>query len=841
MDHWGEIEKLIEQRYAARLAERVTELDSAARKDVAARLPGLLKKLKGRFEESWDGALAPYATVLRVAGAATLGGAAAVASWLYRRDFAPQWDGPDNDVELILAVTADRPAAWRADLAERLVLRMRTGDDRGMPLALAMVRQTGIDPPRHDPLVVGWVQEVPPEPPYADPLIDTLLPRLFEAEGVGRALQWWRETDQGWLGALLKMAEAGRVGRESLIEGCVHRFLLGGSATDLRFFARLHEALAPAPEEVEPRVRDYVRLLAASPGPVAEAAVKHLRAQPALDPGHLAEIWDSLLFRPERKLVKAGLTWLDRAVRRDPALAGRIAAPLARAFAAESAELRERAVTLALAHVAAMGEQGRATVREAIPLLPAELGERAAAAFPGAEVAVEEAEPAPPPLPEPPPRATRLPAPIETAAEFAEVLAGERDWAAWERLLAGFVVLAHRDREALLAVLRGEMYRNHYARLHVYKQWDHADYWLMAAARTLDGASPVAGAWRDRLPRDRPIAPPALLLLHRVAEIHKAAEEGTLPPLLLATPTLSTGHVEAAELVRRLEVLEAAGVKPPAADLQQALLRLPRTPDPEAMARAGRLTSGAARIVAAWTCPEAEVSVRWHAPDECFEPEANAAPTGLPLVDLVLGKVRHHDVQGTHLAWWPATLPSHREVAAAHLLPYLLPSYWSPVLGDEVTRLVRAEGPVGSALALLLARMLADPRRPEEVEPVLELAARGELPAAELGRQLALLLRVGRVRMGELVTGLDTLAREGGHAQAWQATAAALPLLLPATGKRPRHGLAGLLALATTLATWCGARGEIPEVRDTAARAGSSDLVREARRLHALLTAPKEA
>ncbi|MGW0203895.1 hypothetical protein, partial [Nonomuraea sp. NPDC003201] len=37
-------------------------------------------------------------------------------------------------------------------------------------------------------------------------------------------------------------------------------------------------------------------------------------------------------------------------------------------------------------------------------------------------------------------------------------------------------------------------------------------------------------------------------------------------------------------------------------------------------------------------------------------------------------------------------------------------------------------------------------------------------------------------------------------------------------------------------AEWCGARGEIPEVRAMAARRGGSGLLRETRRLHDLLT-----
>ncbi|MGW0448979.1 hypothetical protein ACWDWV_26805, partial [Streptosporangium sandarakinum] len=70
----------------------------------------------------------------------------------------------------------------------------------------------------------------------------------------------------------------------------------------------------------------------------------------------------------------------------------------------------------------------------------------------------------------------------------------------------------------------------------------------------------------------------------------------------------------------------------------------------------------------------------------------------------------------------------------------------------------------------------------------------------------------------------------------WRIAAAALPALLPAPGERPRNGLARFVTLAATAAEWCGARGEIPEVRDTAARKGNSEWLREVRRLHDRLT-----
>ncbi|MGI5284551.1 DUF6493 family protein [Nonomuraea polychroma] len=845
MDHWGEIKKLIETRHADRLAEALKALDDQARKEVAARLPELLKELRVRFDR-WDDGLVDYGIALRVAGAATFGGAAAVASWLYRRDFAPQWDGPDGDVDLILAVIADRPAAWRADLAERLVLRMRVADDRGMPLTLALLRVTGIEPPPHDPLVAGWVSQWPTRL-GDDPLLDHLVPRLFEAQGVGRMLQWERDPHEGWLGALLKLAGAGRLKREALIEGCVRRFLLGGTAIDLRFFVRLHEALNPSPTEAAPHARDYLRLLPASPGPVAELAMKHLRARDDLATDDLAEAWESLLFRSERKLVRAGLSWLNGYVRRAPALADVIAAPLARVFAADSVELQERAVELALAHAGGMSEEGRAAVREAIELLPPHLGHLAAAVFGGGDVA--EAEPAfvPPPLPAAPQRARSVASPVESVEKLRQLITkGAGSWREWERLLAGFVTLTGHDRAGVAAALDARLFGDLFWQYRL-ENWSRPGQWLQRAAQSLGLNALARRAWQSFMPKAG-LAVPHLLLLHRAAEILRAVEEDTLPPLLLATPTHSTGHVAAAELVRRLEVIEASGTKPLAADFQQALLRLPRTPDPDAAERAARLTSAAGKILSGWTCPEVEIRLEWtcgnggddhdwHDRDHHHEvrlvPTATAAPTGLPLVDLML-TVPQSSAEAEHREWWPSMLPSHREVAAAHLMPHVLRRYWGdpPVGPEEARDLARAEGPAGAAFAAVLARVLGDPQMPASVDVLLEVAARDELPAAEIGHQVGLLVASGEVRMIDMVAALDSAARRGAHAHVWRVVAAALPALLPAPGGRPRNGLAAFVTLAVMTAWWSGARGEIPEVRAMAARKGNSGLLREIRRLH---------
>jgi hypothetical protein len=79
---------------------------------------------------------------------------------------------------------------------------------------------------------VSWLRE--------DPLLDVLLPRIFEAQGAGRALLDERSSPlsaTSWLGALTVLGSEGRVSRGMLLDGCVSRFLRGGDAQDLRFRA----------------------------------------------------------------------------------------------------------------------------------------------------------------------------------------------------------------------------------------------------------------------------------------------------------------------------------------------------------------------------------------------------------------------------------------------------------------------------------------------------------------------------------------------------------------------------------------------------------------------------
>ncbi|MEU6998915.1 DUF6493 family protein [Nonomuraea sp. NPDC046570] len=882
-DAWERVREAIDSADLGRVADAVAVLDGRERKDVAARLPDYLEVAA----ETWHGGDDPDTwwdtgsrlDALRLAGAGTLGGAAAVVTWLNRRDLQGWWP-PDEPVDLFLRVLASRPDAWLADLATRLTLRARNGRNRNLPLALALFRRTATTPPRYDPLVVAWAAEPPTGDRHAespsrtraqgrayalsrDPLLGHLLPRLFEAEGVGRQLRAERADrldESGWLHGLRTLAAQGVVARAVLLDGCLGRFLRGGAATDLRFFARLHEVLAPTAGEVRARARDYVRLLPVAPGPVAELAASHLRRLPALEPAELAEALHGLLFRAERKLVSAGLSWLDQAAREARGHLDDLAPALALAFACDSYDVQGRAVRLTLKYTARFTPRGAEAIREAVGLLPPDLGEAVAAAF-GGDVAPE-AEPdefTPPPLPAPP-AAEPFPAPDLDPARFVDRLFDSFDWQSRERWLADFVRLAATDRPGLRDGLAGPM-NGAFPSLHHQPQWLRVDDWLAAMAKEIltPGADPPA----HRLPCPSHVSPPHLFLLRRLAEAHAALEAGTLPPYLLATPTSATGHLDPAELATRLEGYQRAGIEAMPADLQQALLRLPRATDPSATARCARLISPAGRTAARWMSegglPDPVVGVRWTTEgaqgspaDDMgspagsrgavrLVPEVKAVPTGLAFIDELLGETPAYraDEHGGYLGWWPGILPSHREVVAAQLTPHLLYQWNRPgVYPAHLHALAAAGGPAGAAVALLLGYHLAQAHPDEGVGVLLRMAARGDLPAADLGDQLALLVTRTWLRPADVLNALDRAARRGAYQQVWTVLAGLLPVLLPGEGERATSAHTRVLALAADVARWSGARGSLPRVAELASRKGSTVALRHARRLHACLTAP---
>lgn len=1026
MTLWTRIRDLITHNQVDRLADLLTGLTEEERAGLGGQMRGLVRELRRAHAEearerltyqeliSWEFGeqLDRLANALLLAGVGLITGPAAAVTWMAGRDVNRRWAEEPN-VGLVCRVAAARPPEWRREVAVRLVRRIRRPGDRLAPLAVALLRESGAEPPDHDPLVAAWLSAPSVS---GDPLIPVLLPKIFTADGAGRALRDERATPlpTRWLATAAR-----ELPRDQALDGCVSRFLRGGDAQDLRFFVRLHQLLDPAPEESAPRLRDYLRLLPSSPSTVAELAAAQVRAALPIDHADLVEAVDALTFREEAKLAATGLRWLDRALRDNPETAGDFVMALTTAYAHKSFDVRNRAVELTLKHAGAFADHA-GTILDGLQHLPADLAARLAERF-GGEVPAEE-QPGPkefPPLPEP-----RQPQPFPEPTLFHGYQTG---WVGRERWLAAFVAGVATDRERLRREIRFQAEQHRRDWRSEEPLFDPGDWqWAMAAELLDPGSFPTAppprpqrfwdsaghsmsvrvlergqeppeeetfgffafGAHRPGRPLDddtplrvirivwtsdegpaaavaldgdreipftggrvrlgeperyddseeampshvlelayeematlgvdpariaamragRPVPPPGPgeplvqvtvvfvpgrlrsymeelseldewrrrnrlphpggvspihdFVLHRYAELAEALRADALPPVLLATPTWMSGHLDPDVLVDRLETCAAAGVEPLPADLAQALLRLPRGAHPGAAERAAKIDLEAAREAARWLAGDGladpECGLVWrhmagatmvefgdtepeHFSEVRLKPVLRVtAPTGHRLIDEVLLREPYDwaiDESGSTIGMWPAVLPSHREVVAVNYLPFLLRSrYWGwSVTPESVAVLGAGQGPLGEATAVILACFIAGGGS-EATSLVLELAARGELPAEAIGRQLALVLRRTWRETRTAIAGLREPAEAGAHHEVWRILRALLPELWPGEGQRPTVSQTELVSFAAEVAQWAGARGEIPCVAEQARSRRTSRFARECRRLHAVLT-----
>jgi hypothetical protein len=769
----------------------------------------------------------------------------------------------------------------------------------------------GIELPTSDGFVLGWAQSQRPDGWLADtladdPFLDALAPHLLEVDGVGRLLAWsasqWMPPEASWPLALAALAGTGRLDRARLLDRCIGRLLQGGPAAELRGFLLLHQALDPTLEEVAARTRDYSRLLADGPSRVALATqplLRRLDDAGRLEPDRLVEVSRAVLVRPEKHLVRVQLSWLDAVARRQPQRTGEVLAAVAVAFAQDVSELQARALSVVGRHARHADQPARAELLGAAAALPIDLAQQLAGGL-------DSPLPVPQPVPSPAllaPTPQELPAAIGTPAELAEELAAFLegsasgvDPVALERLLAALVAFAHRDRTGLGQALAPVLARHRIPSWlppiptpdHIHLNESQQLSWAVLAAVTPTARGRLLHnamhAWWDaaggnhRRHRARLPAPgPRLAMLHRLHEI--AAGLWRPPPLLLATPTTATGHLDPDQLMGRLQKAADGGWEPWAYDLEQALLRLPREPDPAALARARQLPTPAGRRLAAWLTggglpdpqvtrvvrpvrgrphwqPDTEEHVRVLATVTPGPARAGPQPRprslGIvhrlrprrpPLAGLLceLAEPEHRGLWdlGDWLGCWPALLPSHREVVAAHLLPRLTQLPGGARGGGRLLPvLAEADGPVGPGLTLALAcglgaRNLVD--RAAAVDALVVLAGRRQLDGPALGAELAALVALDLLQVGRVVPALRDLARSGATTEVWAILAAAIPRLLPPHGERPPRGLPDLLALAAELASTVGGCQPIPELATITGRGGSSRLVAESRRLQHLL------
>ncbi|MEU0006000.1 DUF6493 family protein [Streptomyces sp. NPDC006314] len=876
--------ELMEAVRAGRTAETLrvlTGLPDAERRALLPELKKLRKELRG--VPPWKPRSVRILPALHLAGAACHTGAAAAADWLAATDL--RWS--QAPTECLLRVLEHRDTGWLADVAHRLA-RRPVSARVPYPLMAGLVHRAGCDVPVTDAYVVGWIRHICGgrdasgvlDGLRSEPHLVPLLSGVFTLTDL-REVRWLlADGPRSWQSALAGLAREGSLDRAFLIDACVARLLRGGGPTDHRVFLPLLTGLGLTREEERSRITDWTALARDAVCPVAahaQAVLTALALDGALTSRQLAEASEGLLFRAEKKLVRAQLVLLGKVLVRDPGAAAELLPVVVKAFGHEDTQVQERALKLVERHAAHLDSV--TDLDGAAEQLTPALRTRASA-LPGVTVAsLEVYEEVLPPAPEP----ERLPPAPETAVELAEevgalLASAADDVAAFERALDGLVRHAYRDPDALREALAPVVANRWWAAAED-SRWPHLDD-LFGSTRhgTLgarEGLDVLLATLHDKVR--------TATLLHAVRHgpsEHECTHAGlsrvfdarlrevayrirTEPlPLLLATPTWSTGLLEPEDLVARLAEYRRLDARICATDFAQALLRVrteDRTAAEEAARRARALgtregTRLARRLTAATpgrpptrrrTKGVRILLEQGELPEllEGFPQEFHRL--GMP-VSAFTDRWRCDHWDDAIRPHWLAVLPERREPVAVRMLPDLAATAVDDDRGAGVLPLLaESGGEAGEAVHLCVAYGLGA-RHAEDrmaaVDALLVLAARGQLDTARLGADLGRLVRRGAVKPQRLADSARTAAATGAAATIWSTLRHTLPVVLaglstarPDASPVPARGLGDLLAVAADCAERCGAQGELPHLAHIAARKGGSRLATEARRLRAAL------
>ncbi|SCF24407.1 hypothetical protein GA0074695_4709 [Micromonospora viridifaciens] len=715
--------------------------------------------------------------------------------------------------ELVPGLLRVRGTAWCTTLARGMARRAR-GRATPWPFTEALMRAVGAGPPDTPGAVARYVANRRGGPLADiladDPWFDHVLPYLFDDDRVAAAF-----TDSSaWPTAVVELVERGRVERAVVIAGCLRRLRSGGRQRLLQPYLGMLKQVTPTTDELAGHRQELVGLLTAPMSTVADFAYTSLRAlhqRSPLDPATLTEITQSMLSRPEKKLVRAHLAWL-RSVPLDDVVDGLViglhhAVP----------ELAERTLDLIEPRLPGLPEAFRDRLRSELPALEGVVAERLAA-----QLGMTYSAPAFAPVLSTDPPA-ELPPPLDLGAlagELATVLRmGDDDPVRHEQILDGLVRAARVDRAAAARVLEPVM-----------PQWPGRWQALITATIGRPASYQISGT------------PLELFVERRCAELAVRLADDP-PPALLATPATVAGHVDPDRVLSLLQQAERDGWQPGDADLTQALLRLPRVVDAAVHAAARRLVSPAGRRLADWLVGGAEPRT-WvkdaqgshhfsggriamldpvELPAELADPRtaAERANTGWRMPTLAL---------------WPMVTPSHREVAAAHIQPYVAATVdrGNPGTGF-LAGLAAADGPVGPAMSLTLAYALASHRENVRLaagDALVTLAQRPDWDSG-VGAEIGTLACANQIVLQRIVRPLTEAIKAGAHDAVWQVTSAALPALL-AAGQRP--GLADVVTLAGNAARAGRHTTDLPGLAALAARPGRSRLAEAARRLVTIMS-----
>ncbi|MBE1489397.1 hypothetical protein [Plantactinospora soyae] len=729
---------------------------------------------------------------------------------------------PRVSPEMVSALLRVRGTAWCSTLARGLLRRTRPRT-QVVPWAftealLRAVRADVPDTPAAAAQYVALYRGRPLAPVLAaDPWFDhMLLTYVFDDDGVANAFATG-VASRDWSTALLELAGTGRVDRHLLLAGCLRRLRTGGRQRVVQSYLALAVELAATAEELAGYAQELIGLLTAPMSTVAGFAYSclqtvHRRAE--LGPVSLAEMTGNMLCRPEKKLVRAHLGWL-RAMPLDELVEGLVVG-----LHHPVPELAERTLDLVESRLAELSGTTRKRLAAEVPSLDGAVGQRLAAALGTAAPAA-----APVPVLAAVELPTEMPPPLDLGALAGELSVllrnGDTDPIRHEAALDGLVRAARGDRELAARVL--EPLITH-----------EFGYWPALIAATFGGSAGHPGRQVTRA--DTPLS---LFVRGRSLELIPRLIYQP-PPGLLATPATLAGHVDPARVLGLLQQADRDRWQPAAGDLTQALLRLPREVDPAVHTAAARLGSPAGRRFAAWLADGVTEPRTWIEEVEgtTSRPGRRVAmvdPAGLPaeVGDARTAADRSASTwQMPALALWPMITPAHREVAAAHLQPFVAAAVDRQDPGTGfLTGLAAADGPVGPATALTMVYALANRRESVRLaagDALTRFAARPGWDGSGIGVELGILAGSDRIVLQRTLQPLTEALRAGAHHAVWQIASAALPGLLAA---KPRPGLPELLTLAADAARTGRHTAEPPGLAALTGKPGRSQLATAARKL----------
>nr|WP_296069339.1 hypothetical protein [uncultured Actinoplanes sp.] len=205
------------------------------------------------------------------------------------------------------------------------------------------------------------------------------------------------ELDDHWAVAVVRLSGQGRIPRAELVRMLIDGMCAGGRVP--RALVTAYRLLDLTTQELHRHRDDFLAMLDTAAAGTALQALRALDDAGRLEPEVIAQAGRTVLRRGGKRLVRAQLAWLDKALARHPRDAGLLLDAVAAGLADEDAELAGRALRILRSHPAT-------------------------------------------------PRAGRLPPPIATVADLAAALEQGQDV---ERILAATAGLAFTCRASMTA------------------------------------------------------------------------------------------------------------------------------------------------------------------------------------------------------------------------------------------------------------------------------------------------------------------------------------------------------------------------------------------------------